>query len=239
MSNNDNNERKKKTEILTVRVPGELKDRIKYIAKDRLHSRISRVSNNYLRMSDIMVIKSDLSKIGWDNSKLMIFPYRYFQRIFDLLSRKLNRDEQFNVWSALGDEVGQYLNDIYSIKRIEDNDYISMFDIVKNMGWFSYSLAPISDDEDMVLIPKSFATKPFVYAMVYRLINKTHYPPEWNYRVINRDPPGDPEKDKKDRKKWIERYYDPYVASTLEVDEEAQRTHNFYYFRKLRVPNHR
>ncbi|MBD3350143.1 MAG: hypothetical protein GF364_01500 [Candidatus Lokiarchaeota archaeon] len=238
MSENDKDVTKKKSQILTVRIPTDLKTRIEEIAHYKLNSKLSRTSHNYLKMSEIMIVKEDTTKISWDNSRLNIFPERFIKEIFQQLNRKLSEDEQFSIWAQFGDQIGQYLNDIFAITNVGADDYLSMFNVIKALGWFDFTRHPIDDNNDMILIPKSFATKPFVYAMVYRIIKKTHFPPEWNRRVLNRDFPGDKEKDKKDYRKWLERYYEPTILNPLGVDDNLQSKHNFYYFRQLKVPKY-
>ena len=67
----------------------------------------------------------------------------------------------------LGDKVGQYLSNLYILMGVQDFDYKKMFEIIKHLGWFSYTIV-----DETIVIPKDFWEKPFIYAMLYRIITK-------------------------------------------------------------------
>lgn len=239
------NEKIENNPILTIRVPKELKSKLEDVSRVNLNSKISRTAQNYLKLCEIMIIREDSMKVSWDNSKLIIFHEEFIKDLINLINSKLNDTEKFTIWADLGDKTGKYLNDVLSISNIKSDDYLKIMQIIKAMGWFDYSINIYDDANDIVLIPKSFMNKPFVYAFVYRLLQKTHYPNEWNMNLLEgymKPNPHDPKKDKDNFKRYqdqLDQYYNNYnntVQKVLQIDEEKQRDSNFYYFKRLKVP---
>ncbi len=134
MSSKKADENKK---IITVRVKPNLYQDIERIAADMSSNR-SRISENYLKMSEIMKIKEDSTKIGWDNMPLAVYPGWFMQEMMIIMTNDLNTDNRFEKLCELGDKMGDYLNDIFSIKSIGKKDFKSKLEIIKKLGWFNY-----------------------------------------------------------------------------------------------------
>ncbi|MHA1727119.1 MAG: hypothetical protein ACTSWY_00110 [Promethearchaeota archaeon] len=219
----DKNNAKQDTKVLTLRISAELKDRITRV-KEKMNSKLSRVSENYLNLSKIMIVRSDSTKIGWDNIGLCIFPESIVQKLFNILKTEEINDEinKFKIWANLGDEFGKYLNDIFSLRDIKEDDYEEMFDFIKLLGWFSYQKMKYREDM-IIVIPKSFGNKTMIYSMIYRILTKSRYPDDWDFDLLDAD-----EKQEKEKKyKSIKEILDP--------DIKKQKSMSFYYFKKLRI----
>lgn len=216
----NNGSRNEDTSVLTIRIPKSLKDNIDGI-KNRMNSKLSRVVQNYLKLSEIMIVREDNTKFGIDNDGLCIFPESLIKYIFDILKENITSTENFQMSAKLGDEMGKYLNNIFSLKDIDDSDYVTMFEIIKNFGWFNYTIS--AGSPSYILIPKSFGTKPMVYALVYRILTKTRFPPEWDSALLDTPEKGE----RKDRYKNIKDELSPYI--------KKQNAMNFYFFRKLKI----
>ena len=208
------------TSVLTLRIPKSLKDDIDGI-KNKMNSKLSRIVQNYLKLSEIMIVREDNTKIGIDNDGLCIFPESLVQYIFDIINVNFASAENFEIWAKLGDEMAKYLNNIFSLKDIDNTDCIAMFELIKNLGWFNYTIS--AGSPSCILIPKSFGTKPMVYALVYRILTNTRFPPEWDAALLDTLEKGE----KKDKYKSIKDELSPYI--------KKQDSMNFYYFRKLKI----
>jgi hypothetical protein len=240
MSETTKKTKEETTDILTLRISKELKSKLEDVSKANLNSivnlKVSRTALNYLKLSEIMIIREDSMKVGWDNSKLIIYHEGFLKDLIDKLNVKLSDPEKFTIWADMGDNVGKYLNDVLSISNVKNDDYLKIFQIIKAMGWFDYTINILDEANDIVLIPKSYMSQSFVYAFVYRLVQKARFPPEWNWSVLRNQNPFDPKKDSKEHNKWRDQYYIGTIQNVLQVDEEKQRDSNFYYFKRLKVP---
>jgi len=234
---NNNDIEDQKTQVLTIRIPTDLKKKLQYIAQFKLNNKLSQTSINYLNLSDILIVRDDNTKFSWDNSDLSIYPIKFILKLFEQINKKLNDDEKFMFWAQFGDETGQYLNDIFSIMGIDPKDYLTMFNIIKKFGWFSYVVEKIDFSTSIIKIPKDYAPKPFIYALIHRLVYKVRFPTTWNNNVIEGRFPGDPEKDKKETKKWFDNYYIKDVKNLLGIDEDKQNNSQFYYLNVLKINN--
>ena len=208
------------TSVLTLRIPQSLKDNIDGI-KNKMNSKLSRIVQNYLKLSEIMIVREDNTKIGIDNDGLCIFPESLVKYIFDIINVNFASAENFEISAKLGDEMGKYLNNIFSLKDIDNSDFIAMFELIKNLGWFNYTIS--AGTPSYILIPKSFGSKPMVYALVYRILTKTRFPPEWDTALLDTPEKGE----KKDKYKSIKDELSPNI--------KKQDAMNFYYFRKLKI----
>ncbi|MHA1339646.1 MAG: hypothetical protein ACTSRZ_05850 [Promethearchaeota archaeon] len=235
MTSNNYDSNNLRTQVLTVRIPTELKERLQNVSRFKLRSRMSQTVINYLKISEILIVREDSTKFSWDNSDLAILPIKFILKLFEQVNKKLNDDEKFAFWAQFGDESGQFLNDIFSIIGIPQKDYLKMFEIIKKFGWFNYTLEKIDNNSAIIKIPKNFAPKPYIYALIHRIVYKVRYPGTWNKNVIDGKYPGDAEKDKKEAKKWRDNYYIKDVKNLLGIEEDKQNNSQFYYFNVLKV----
>ncbi|MHA1869907.1 MAG: hypothetical protein ACTSU2_11250 [Promethearchaeota archaeon] len=228
-TNTQNNSNK--SLILTLRIPSELKDRILKISQ-RLNIKLSKAAQNYLELSDFLIIRGDRSIIGYDNDNITLFPSSIITEFFRILNTDINSANRFQIWLELGDKLGIYLNNIFLLLEIPPNDFLKMFEIIQNLGWFKYQVI-----DNTIVIPKTFGSKPLIYSMVYRIVTKLKHPPNWTPELLDLKYPYNKNTSDKKEKQINREFESNYenIRNTIDPDLEKENILNFYFFRKLKI----
>jgi hypothetical protein len=224
-------EDKDPSEIFTIRMKKSLKNSIDKVAFN-IGEKPAKTAQNYLLLSNIMTVRGDYSKTSINNYPLAIFPDNLMRELFKTMDGDINAGNRFIIQSDLGDKWAQYINDILSLKGIPPTELVTIFDLLKQMGWINYFII-----DNKIAIPKTFGTRPFVYAFVYRLLKKVRFPEgDWNLQLFDNTPPHPGTSKKEEQKKnedWVRDKYSRIIIEVLDPDYEKERNTNYYVFKKL------
>ncbi len=159
-----NNNPKKTTRVITIRIDEELNDHL-----DKMNKRIgvtkTSLIKNYLKLSKY-IVKQKSALQSLNDRDLVIVKRSFLRNIIE----RLNESDQL----MYGDKLGVFINDIARIYgKQEDINY--KVDFCDNLGF----LSSILDDDNNLLVVRKFGPKKFVEAFLWRLFEQKELNPNY------------------------------------------------------------
>ncbi len=148
---------KNSSNVLTIRIEKDLDDTITKICSDRGITR-AKLIRDYLELTKYVFISND-SISTFNFNEMILLKKNFFKDILEKL------DESRHI--ELGTELGKYVNDLARIQgKVDDIDY--KLELCQHLGLFKKYI----DEENYVMISKSFGPKRFVEAFVWQFFTK-------------------------------------------------------------------
>ncbi len=146
------------TSVLSIRIEKELDAILTKLVNENKKITKANIIRIYLELAKYIVLSSD-SITSYNKNDLIILKKNFFKDIIEKL------DEARHI--EIGTELGKYINDLARVQGKVD-DIECKLELCQHMGLFKRYI----DEENYIMISKSFGPKRFVEAFVWQFITK-------------------------------------------------------------------